>query len=59
MPMISDFRKALNVCDKYTSSDFYGHEGFLFKRDKLYVHICFVGEYLVREMSWRGLYTKC
>ena len=44
-----------NACDKRTFGDFYRHEGFLFKRDKLYVSIYFIRELLVRESHRGGL----
>ena len=44
-----------NACDKRAFGDFYRHEGFLFKRDKLCLPICSIRELLVRESHGGGL----
>ena len=49
------FCKVWNACDKHAFSDFYRHEGILFKRDKLCVPICCIRELLVRECRESGL----
>ena len=51
----SDFCKVWNACDKRAFGDFYRHEGFLFKRDKLCVPICSIHELLVRKCHGGGL----
>ena len=51
----SDFWKVRNACDKRAFGDFYRHEGFIFKRDKLCVPICSIRELLVRESHGGGL----
>ena len=51
----SDFSQVWNACDKCAFGDFYRHEGFLFKKDKLCVPICSIRELLVRESHGGGL----
>lgn len=43
-----DFSQVWNACDKSAFNDYYRHEGFLFKKDKLCIPICYVHELLVR-----------
>ena len=50
-----DFCKVWNACDKRAFGDFYRHDGFLFKRDRLCVSICSICELLVRESHGGGL----
>ncbi|XP_044489106.1 uncharacterized protein LOC123213696 [Mangifera indica] len=51
----SDFGQVWNACAKCAFGDFYRHEGFLFRRDKLCVPICSIRELLVRETHRGGL----
>ena len=50
-----DFCKVWNACDKHAFGDFYMHDGFLFKRDKLCVPIFYILELLVRESHENSL----
>ena len=51
----SNFCKVWNACDKCAHGDFYRHEGFLFKREKLCMPICSIHEFLVRKSHGGGL----
>ena len=51
-----DFCQVWNACDKSAFSEYYRHEGFLFKKDKLCVPICSIHrELLVKETHEGGL----
>ena len=44
-----DFGQVWKACDKCAFSDFYRHEGFLFKKDKLCVLVCSI--YLLEKLK--------
>ena len=50
-----DFCKVWNACGKRAFCEFYKHEGFLFKRDRLCVPICSICVLLVKESHGGGL----
>lgn len=50
-----DFGQVWDSCSKHAFGDYYKHEGFLFRKDKLCVPVCSLREMLVRETHGGGL----
>ncbi|XP_038972343.1 uncharacterized protein LOC120103936 [Phoenix dactylifera] len=51
----SDFGQVWDSCSKHAFGDYYRHDGFLFKKNKLCVPVCSLREMLVRESHGGGL----
>jgi len=51
----SDFGHVWDSCSTHASGDYYMHDGYLFKKNKLCVPICSLREMLVRESHGGGL----
>ena len=50
-----EFSQVWNACSKCAHGEYYRHDGFLFKKNKLCVPICSLREMLVRETHGGGL----
>ena len=50
-----EFSQVWNECSKCVHGEYYRHDGFLFKKNKLCVPICSLHEMLVRETHGGGL----
>ena len=50
-----DFSEFYLACEKFASGDYFRHDGFLFKKNKLCVPTCSLREMIVREAHGGGL----
>jgi len=51
----SDFGKVCDSCSEHAFGNYYRHDGFLFQKNKLCVHVCSLREMLVRECHGGGM----